>query len=606
MAGHGAAFDQSLDLGLDALCQLDFRAGHGNAVERRAPALDVLFVVGFGQFPEIDQARAGVGERVVHRIAVLGRVNAAVDRLVAEHVVDRLQDRRPRAERIGEGYRIEFQPGVLEFLLQLPAAQIEFARRGALERKDRLLLVADREHRAQHAVARAGTGGEFGNDVRDDVPLPRAGILRLVDQHVIDAAVELVMHPARGRRDRALRASCRSGRRNRAGRAPVFRGDSSPPPRSRYGAAPRCGRGSSPRGGARSAGRCGDSPLRTAGRWRDCCRRISWSPPICAARGRSSVRKTPRYASTWALPVNTSASRKPRRLVLIGFAAGVENAGDLLPARPLRYGPSTISRSTSSMRSLAATPSAADICAAAASAPPAASVQAMKWSRLRQASRTTSLKVTSAALAIAVIERPPVALSGLREASSSTARLARSIISFWSRSSSTAKRAGTLASNGNCCSSRVHSAWIVCTLSPPGVSSAQANSFRAALRSFARRMRDAGFADRRVQRVIIERHPVAQRREHPLGHVGGGGLGEGDAENFFRRHAVEQQPDHALHQHMRLARAGIGRHEGGGGRIRRARLCGTDGGRNGRGTFTIPPVASPPAADHSLIRARSS
>ena len=35
---------------------------------------------------------------------------------------------------------------------------------------------------------------------------------------------------------------------------------------------------------------------------------------------------------------------------------------------------------------------------------------------------------------------------------------ARSIISVWSRSSSTAKRAGTLASKGNCCNRRVHSA----------------------------------------------------------------------------------------------------------------------------------------------------
>ncbi len=33
--------------------------------------------------------------------------------------------------------------------------------------------------------------------MRDDIPLPRAGVLRLVDQHVIDAAVELVMHPTR-------------------------------------------------------------------------------------------------------------------------------------------------------------------------------------------------------------------------------------------------------------------------------------------------------------------------------------------------------------------------------------------------------------------------
>ena len=162
-------------------------------------------------------------------------------------------------------------------------------------------------------------------------------------------------------------------------------------------------------------------------------------------------------------------------------------------------------------------------------------------------------------------------------ASSSTPRLARSIISFWSRSSSTAKRAGTLASNGNCCSSRVHSAWMVCTFSPPGVSSAQANNSRARMRSFAVGWRDAGVADRCVERVVVERDPVAERGEHPLRHVGGGGLGEGDAEDLLRRHAVEQQPDHALHQHMGLAGAGIGGDEGRSRRVGRARLRGADG-----------------------------
>ena len=41
--------------------------------------------------------------------------------------------------------RIEFQSGSGEFPFQLAAAQVEFVRRGALEREDRLLLVADRE-----------------------------------------------------------------------------------------------------------------------------------------------------------------------------------------------------------------------------------------------------------------------------------------------------------------------------------------------------------------------------------------------------------------------------------------------------------------------------
>ena len=230
----------------------------------------------------------------------------------------------------------------------------------------------------------------------------------------------------------------------------------------------------------------------------------------------------------------------------------------------------------------------------------------MKWSRDRHASRTTSLKVTSAAFAIAVCSARPMALSGAREASRNTLRLARSIMSFWSRSSSTAKRAGTLASNGNCCSSRVQSAWMVCTFSPPGVSSARANSSRAAFRRRHIRMRNADAADRIIQRGIIERDPVAERREHALGHVGGSGLGEGDAEDLFRRHAIEQQPNHALHQHMRLARAGIGRHERRRGRVRRARLRVAHGIGNRARRLHHSGSPNPPAADHSLIRARSS
>ena len=44
-------------------------------------------------------------------------------------------------------------------------------------------------------VARAGAGGEFGDQPLDDLPLLRAGVLRLVDQHMVDAEVELVVHP---------------------------------------------------------------------------------------------------------------------------------------------------------------------------------------------------------------------------------------------------------------------------------------------------------------------------------------------------------------------------------------------------------------------------
>ncbi len=53
-----------------------------------------------------------------------------------------------------------------------------------------------------------------------------------------------------------------------------------------------------------------------------------------------------------------------------------------------------------------------------------------------------------------------------------------SISSVW-LSSSTAKRAGTLASNGTRCSSRSQKAWMVSIFNPPGVSTARANSVRA-------------------------------------------------------------------------------------------------------------------------------
>src|SRR5215470_20295397 len=127
---------------------------------------------------------------MMNGIPDLDRMDAAIDVLFAEYIVDRLQDRRSRAEGIIERDRIEFQTDVLEFLLQRTPPFVELVRRGALEREDRLLLVADRKDGAKRAVARAFTRGEFGDDVGNDVPLPGTGILRLVDQHVIDAAVE--------------------------------------------------------------------------------------------------------------------------------------------------------------------------------------------------------------------------------------------------------------------------------------------------------------------------------------------------------------------------------------------------------------------------------
>ena len=69
------------------------------------------------------------------------------------------------------------------------------ARRGALEREDRLLLVADGEQGAGEQTARAGAGGELRHQLAHDPPLLLARVLRLVDQDVVEAEIELVMHP---------------------------------------------------------------------------------------------------------------------------------------------------------------------------------------------------------------------------------------------------------------------------------------------------------------------------------------------------------------------------------------------------------------------------
>src|SRR6516165_11055764 len=84
----------------------------------------------------------------------------------------------------------------LRQLIERPMHDLEFARGRALEREDRLLLVADGENRAPDE-ARAGAGEKFAREPPDDVPLLRARVLRFVDQHVVDALIELVVHPGR-------------------------------------------------------------------------------------------------------------------------------------------------------------------------------------------------------------------------------------------------------------------------------------------------------------------------------------------------------------------------------------------------------------------------
>src|SRR5690606_32611490 len=79
-------------------------------------------------------------------------------------------------------------------LLEMAAHGLEFGRPRALEAEDRLLLVADGEDGA-HLAAGAVAGEELLGEGLDHLPLAGTGVLGLVYQDVVEAAVELVEHP---------------------------------------------------------------------------------------------------------------------------------------------------------------------------------------------------------------------------------------------------------------------------------------------------------------------------------------------------------------------------------------------------------------------------
>lgn len=64
----------------------------------------------------------------------------------------------------------------------------------ALEAEDRLLDVTDGEHRSA-ALLGCLAGKKLGGQRTDHPPLMRARVLRLVDQQVVDSAVQLIENP---------------------------------------------------------------------------------------------------------------------------------------------------------------------------------------------------------------------------------------------------------------------------------------------------------------------------------------------------------------------------------------------------------------------------
>ena len=206
--------------------------------------------------------------------------------------------------------------------------------------------------------------------------------------------------------------------------------------------------------------------------------------------------------------------------------------------------------------------------------------------------------------------RAPAALRRLADVASvsvsSTASASRAARSWSSRMS---KPGGTPASSGKRCSRRSQKAWMVCTLRPPGVSMALANSRRARSISSGDGARSSKSASADFELGIARRHPFGEALEHARRHLGGRRLGVGERQNALRLHAIEQQAQHAHGEHVRLAGAGVGADPGGrrgigGGGLVAPRLLAHGGEPVGRTEEAHAQSSSPLSTSHSATRAR--
>ena len=111
-----------------------------------------------------------------------------------EDEIDRRQHVLRRAEGMAEPHALEAALGRLHMAREFIARYGEGLGLGALERIDGLLLVTDREHGA-FGIARSFAGEELVGKPLHHPPLVGARVLRLVEKDMVDALVELVVHP---------------------------------------------------------------------------------------------------------------------------------------------------------------------------------------------------------------------------------------------------------------------------------------------------------------------------------------------------------------------------------------------------------------------------
>ena len=119
-----------------------------------------------------------------------------------KHGIDQLQHWRRGAEGDGQRHIAPFQPASPRRGAKLLAAMQKALRVSTLKAIDRLFRIAHGEQCPPPLVA---AGKELGDQTGDHLPLRRVGILSLVDEDVVDAAIQFKMHPGRARIDQQPR-----------------------------------------------------------------------------------------------------------------------------------------------------------------------------------------------------------------------------------------------------------------------------------------------------------------------------------------------------------------------------------------------------------------
>ena len=118
---------------------------------------------------------------------------------VLQRRIDKAQDGGRRAEGVLELQALKPLFDCLESLAKPGVLFVKSRNIGTLKRIDRLLLVTHHEDRPG-LIACTKSRRKLGGQQFDHPPLGRACVLRLIDQNMVDPAVQPIKHPGRDRR----------------------------------------------------------------------------------------------------------------------------------------------------------------------------------------------------------------------------------------------------------------------------------------------------------------------------------------------------------------------------------------------------------------------